>query len=152
MNDPVSKMASFTSYASHSFGEPEQRRLAGVFTVLASRGCYCMLSNSYTPLILGLYGAFDIEIVQATRAINSKGDARGAVKEVIVHNYTDETKLPALPDWTVSNEQGAPTQEVPATSSAPAGKLPGQRRSPGIDQGRVTLSADFDAPLAEFDL
>ena len=71
----------------HSFGEPEQRRLAEVFTELARRGCYCMLSNSYTSLVLDLYRTFHIDIVQAARAINSKGDARGAVKEVIVRNY-----------------------------------------------------------------
>ncbi len=85
--DPVSKTASFTSYTRHSFGEPEQRRLAEVFAALAARGCRCMLSNSYTPLILDLYRAFRIDIVQATRAINSKGDARGAVREVVVRNY-----------------------------------------------------------------
>jgi DNA adenine methylase len=85
--DPVSRTASFTSYTRHSFGEPEQRRLAAVFTELARRGCSCMLSNSYTPLILDLYRGFDIKIVQATRAINSKGDARGVVREVVVCNY-----------------------------------------------------------------
>ena len=149
--DPVSRTASFTSYTRHSFGEPEQRRLADVFTELAKRGCYCMLSNSYTPLILDLYRAFRIDIVQATRAINSKGDARGAVKEVIVRNYTDETNAPPLLDWDADGAQGVPSAEEPAASSAPASKPPGQRPSPGIDQGHVTLSADFDAPLAEFD-
>jgi hypothetical protein len=57
----VSRTASFTSYTRHSFGEPEQRRLAAVFAALAARGCSCMLSNSYTPLILDLYRAFDME-------------------------------------------------------------------------------------------
>lgn len=150
--DPVSKTASFTSYTRHSFGEPEQRRLAEVFTELARRGCSCMLSNSYTPLILDLYRGFDIKIVQATRAINSKGDARGVVEEVIVRNYTDEINIPSAPDWVADGDRGAPTPADSAASSAPASKLSGQRPNPGIDQGRVTLGADFDAPLAEFDL
>jgi hypothetical protein len=111
-----------------------------------------MLSNSYTPLILDLYRAFRIDIVQATRAINSKGDARGAVKEVIVRNYTDETNAPPLPDCTADGEQGALAQEHPATSGVPQSKSPTQQCSPGIDRGCVTLSEDFDAPLAEFDL
>jgi hypothetical protein len=111
-----------------------------------------MSSNSYTPLALDLYRTFRIDIVQATRAINSKGDARGAVKEVIVRNYTDSTNSSPLPDWMIDGEQGAPTQEEPATSGAPESKSPPQRRSPGIDLDCVTLSADFDAPLAEFDL
>jgi hypothetical protein len=38
-----------------------------------------------------------MEIVQATRAINSKGDARGAVKEVIVRSYSGETNAPSAP-------------------------------------------------------
>ena len=111
-----------------------------------------MLSNSYTPLILDLYRGFDIKIVQATRAINSKGNGRGAVKEVIVRNYTDEINIPSAPDWLADGNQGAPTPADPAAGSAPVTRSPGQRPSPGIDRGRVTLSEDFDAPLAEFDL
>jgi DNA adenine methylase len=36
---------------------------------------------------LGLYDGYNIEIVQANRAINSKGDKRGKVDEVLVKNY-----------------------------------------------------------------
>ena len=111
-----------------------------------------MLSNSYTPLALDPYRTFRIDIVQATRAINSKGNAHGAGKEVIVRNYTDESNVPPLPNWLVNSEQGTPTQEKPATSGVPQSKSPTQQRSPGIDRGCVTLSEDFDAPLAEFDL
>lgn len=85
--DPVSKTASFTSYTNSSFGDQEQRRLADIFIELARRGCYCMLSNSHTEFILGLYGDFRIELVRATRAVNSNGHARGAINEVVVLNY-----------------------------------------------------------------
>lgn len=111
-----------------------------------------MSSNSYTPLAFDLYRTFRIEIVQATRAINSKGNARGAVKEVIVRNYTDGANVSPLPVWMIDGEHANPTQEKPATSGAPESKSPPQRRSPGIDRDCVMLSADFDAPLAEFDL
>ena len=46
-----------------------------------------MLSNAHTPLILELYGAFRVETVRARRAINSKGDGRGQVDEVLVVSY-----------------------------------------------------------------
>ena len=84
--DPVSKTASFTSYTSGSFGDEDQRRLAQVFAALSARGCYCMLSNSYTPFILNLYQDFKVETVQAIRAINSNGSARGQIAEVVVLN------------------------------------------------------------------
>ena len=50
-----------------------------------------MLSNSYTPLALDLYHTFRIDTVQAMRAINSKGDARGGVRKVVVRNYAGLT-------------------------------------------------------------
>jgi DNA adenine methylase len=84
---PVSKTASFTGYTAGSFRDQDQRDLAAVFTQLAEQGCYCMLSNSYTPLILELYRQFRIEVVSARRAVNSDANGRGAVKEVVVLNY-----------------------------------------------------------------
>jgi len=84
---PLSKTARFTSYTAGSFGDEDQRRLAGVFGELARKGCLCMLSNSYTPLIVELYREFRVEIVQASRPINSKAGGRGAINEVVVLNY-----------------------------------------------------------------
>jgi DNA adenine methylase len=84
---PLSKTANFTGYTAGSFGEVEQRRLAGVFRTLAEKGCLCMLSNSYTPLVLELYRGYRIERVMAKRAINSKASRRGAVPEAVVLSY-----------------------------------------------------------------
>jgi DNA adenine methylase len=84
---PVSKTSSFTSYTAGSFGEDDQRRLANVYAVLSERGCWCMLSNSYTPLILDLYREYRVETVQAIRAINSDANGRGNINEVVVLNY-----------------------------------------------------------------
>lgn len=81
---PVSTTASFTAYASAGFGEPDQRRLAEVFATLADRGVHVLLSNSHTPLIRELYAAHRIEVVGATRNVNSRADRRGAVEEVLV--------------------------------------------------------------------
>lgn len=85
--DPVSKTASFTGYTAESFTEKDQRELAEVFSALAAKGAFVMLSNSNTPLVRDLYKNFRIETVQAKRAVNSKGNARGCIPEVVVLNY-----------------------------------------------------------------
>ena len=46
-----------------------------------------MLSNSATDFIRDLYSDYTVEIVGATRAINSKASGRGKVDEVLVRNY-----------------------------------------------------------------
>jgi DNA adenine methylase len=85
--DPVSDTANFTSYTAGSFREQDQRDLAAAFRQLSAKGCRCMLSNSHTPWVLELYRGFRIEVVQATRAINSDAAGRGRIAEVLVLNY-----------------------------------------------------------------
>lgn len=85
--NPISKTASFTNYTAGDFGDNDQRALAALFKKLATKNCYCMLSNSYTPFILDLYQGFRIEAVLANRAINSNGKSRGGIKEVVILNY-----------------------------------------------------------------
>ena len=46
-----------------------------------------MLSNSSTDFIRDLYSDYNIQIVQAKRAINSNASKRGNVDEVVVRNY-----------------------------------------------------------------
>jgi DNA adenine methylase len=84
---PLSRTASFTSYAREDFGEDEQRQLAHAFAELDRRGCRVMLSNSDTPFVRELYQDFRIETVTARRAINSAKGKRGAITEVVVVNY-----------------------------------------------------------------
>ena len=81
---PLSRTSSFTGYAATRFDEPEHRRLATVFEHVVERGAFALLSNSDTPLSRELYLPFKIATVEATRAINSKGDKRGVVNEVLV--------------------------------------------------------------------
>jgi len=81
---PLSPTSNFTSYTKDSFTEEDQRALFRVFQRLAERGCILMLSNSYTLLIKSLYRDYRIEEVYAKRAISSKGDRRGAIKEVLI--------------------------------------------------------------------
>ena len=81
---PVSKTASFTAYDRNGFDEMDQASLRDVFAELARQGVQVVLSNSATPLVRRLFRGFRVERVLARRAINSKGERRGRVAEVIV--------------------------------------------------------------------
>lgn len=85
--DPVSESANFTGYDKGGFDGNEQIRLKRLCDNLHKRGIHFLLSNSATDFILDLYKDYDITIVKANRAINSKGDKRGKVAEVLVKNY-----------------------------------------------------------------
>lgn len=84
---PVSKTANFTGYHNGGFDESSQRALAMVFDELTKRGVKALLSNSDTGLIHDLYKKHRIEIVRASRLINSRADKRGKVNEVVVRNF-----------------------------------------------------------------
>jgi DNA adenine methylase len=85
---PVS-IRSFTAYHNNSFGEQQQRELAGAFRALSKKGVKVMLSNSDSNFIRELYQEEYIRIVNvpAKRSINSVGSERGQVGEVLVMNY-----------------------------------------------------------------
>ncbi len=85
--DPVSDSANFTGYAKGGFDRDAQIRLKRSCDILNQRGVKLLLSNASTDFILDLYKDYKIEIIQAKRAINSNGDARGEVDEVLVRNY-----------------------------------------------------------------
>lgn len=85
--EPVSRTASFTSYAQDGFSSEDQARLRDVYRELDRRGCKLMLSNSDVPLIRELYRGYSLDVVSAPRAINSNGGARGRVPELVVRNY-----------------------------------------------------------------
>lgn len=95
---PLSATASFTHYTHAGFDAAQQRRLAGVFAALAERGCYVMLSNSYTEFTREIYrqavGPDLVSyVVQASRKINCDGKKRGFVDELIVCNYSGAALL-----------------------------------------------------------
>lgn len=85
--DPVSDTAYFTGYAKGGFNQAEQIRLRECCDELNQRGIKFMLSNSATDFIREQYGAYNITIVKAKRAINSNAAKRGQVDEVVVRNY-----------------------------------------------------------------
>lgn len=85
--EPLSRTASFTSYAQDGFTQADQTRLRDVFAELDRRGAKLMLSNSDVPFIRGLYSRYEVRAVSALRMVNSDATARGPVSEVVVTNY-----------------------------------------------------------------
>lgn len=55
-----------------------------------------MLSNHNTILINELYQDYHIHHIEAKRSINSKGNKRGMVEEVIITNYEVDTSFDNL--------------------------------------------------------
>lgn len=82
--DPLSDTSSFTSYSASVFGKAEQRALADHARALDARGVFVMLSNNDTPFIRELYDGFLIETAPCGRSINSNGEGRGKIDEVII--------------------------------------------------------------------
>jgi DNA adenine methylase len=85
---PLNQTSSFTSYHSQGFSEADQVKLRDVVVQLHKRGCFVMLSNSYTDFIRNLYQGFHQHTVLANRAINCKATGRGKIKELLVTNYS----------------------------------------------------------------
>lgn len=81
---PVSATSDFASYTERGFGMSEQRRLRDVFKRLYDRGVYAVLSNSDAPELRELYTGFEFHVIEARRNVNSKGDKRGPVNELLI--------------------------------------------------------------------
>jgi DNA adenine methylase len=85
---PLSATSSFTQYDKNGFARADQIRLSETIADLTKRGCNVMLSNSSAPIVYELY-AEDYRLIemQARRNINSKGNQRGPIKELLILNY-----------------------------------------------------------------
>ncbi len=90
---PITK-SGFTSYNKSGFNDDSQIKLAEFFKDLDCKGAKVMLSNSdpknfdeSDQFFDDLYSSFNIQRVNASRMINSKGNGRGKVSEILVKNY-----------------------------------------------------------------
>lgn len=90
---PISETSAFTSYNSESFDDNEQIRLAQFIDEINKLGAKIVLSNSDPKNVNeednffdNLYRNYKINRVEASRAINSKGDSRGKIKELLICN------------------------------------------------------------------
>ncbi len=93
---PLNKTSSFTAYSQEGFSEQDQIRLMNFFRAVDKAGAKVMLSNSdprnenpEDHFFDDLYQDYVIERVLAKRFINSKGDKRGAINELIIRNYQE---------------------------------------------------------------
>ncbi|MBS4871912.1 MAG: DNA adenine methylase [Peptoniphilus sp. oral taxon 375] len=89
---PISSSASFTGYTENGFDEKDQRLLKKQCDKLNDRGIKFLLSNSDHPLIREIYEDYEIITVKARRSINSKGNKRGEINEVLVRNYEEDKR------------------------------------------------------------
>ena len=83
---PLSDTASFTAYTEGAFAREDQLRLKWLMDGLRERGVPVMLSNSPHEWVVGAFegSRYLVERTPARRAINSKGDGRGAIDELVV--------------------------------------------------------------------
>ncbi len=90
---PISETSAFTSYNSDAFDDSEQIRLAKFIDEINAAGAKIVLSNSDPKNVNeednffdNLYKNYKINRVEASRAINSKGDKRGKINELLICN------------------------------------------------------------------
>jgi len=84
---PLSDTACFTAYDNCPFGHEEQERLAMLMRELKHRGVKALLSNSDVKATRKLYRGMRLDRILAGRPINSRGDRRGPIPELLVRNY-----------------------------------------------------------------
>ena len=90
---PISETSAFNSYNSDTFDDNEQIRLAEFIDLINEKGAKIVLSNSDPKNVNeednffdDLYKNYKINRVEASRAINSKGDKRGKINELLICN------------------------------------------------------------------
>jgi DNA adenine methylase len=84
---PVSESSNFTGYVQGGWNASDQIRLREVCDKLTQKGIKFLQSNSSADLIKKEYENYSIHIVKANRSINSNGEKRGEIEEVIIKNY-----------------------------------------------------------------
>ncbi len=80
---PISKTASFTSYAANSFGESAQDQLAMLAVRASSRGIPVLISNHDVPLTRKLYQPARLSQLSVKRSISQNGALRKPASELL---------------------------------------------------------------------
>jgi DNA adenine methylase len=91
---PINVTSAFTSYAQDSFNDQDQIKLKLFCDQINEQGNYFILSNSdiknfnqENNFFDELYQQYKIKRVKARRSINSKGDQRGEIFELLITNF-----------------------------------------------------------------
>ena len=77
----------FTNYSSNGFNDDAQEVLRDCAVNWAESGVYVMISNADTSFIREIYKGFTFHSVSAPRNINSNGNGRSPVPELIITSY-----------------------------------------------------------------
>ena len=89
---PISKSASFVGYTKGGFDYDKQKELKSECDKLTEQRIKFLQSNSDCPKIRDLYKDYTIITVKANRHINSDASKRGAINEVLIHNFNKVVK------------------------------------------------------------
>ena len=91
---PLKDKKSFKNYSKEEFNDDTQIRLNEFCKYINETGAKFMESNSDPKntdeediFFDELYNDFNIERIKAARSVNSKGDRRGKISEIIIKNY-----------------------------------------------------------------
>ena len=84
---PISERYNFTGYVQGGWSEIHQIRLKKACDDLDKKGVKFLLSNSAAPFIKELYSEYKIHSINANRSINSVGEKRGQIEELLIKNY-----------------------------------------------------------------
>ena len=84
---PVSQSSNFTGYVQGGWNVADHTRLREVCDKLDKKGVKFLQSNSSADFIKEKYEQYNIHTIKANRSINSDGEKRGEVEEVLIRNY-----------------------------------------------------------------
>lgn len=85
---PLSSSSSFTGYTDNGFDKEQQIELKNECDKLTKKGIKFLLSNSSCDFINELYkDDYNIKVIKAKRVLNSDGNKRGEIDEVLISNY-----------------------------------------------------------------
>jgi DNA adenine methylase len=90
--EPMSPTANFTDYSADGFDKDDQQELCDAAVKLSENGVNVILSNSGIMYEMYDDAGFTVDIEGATRAINSDGESRDEVDEIIATNIPMESR------------------------------------------------------------
>jgi len=91
--DQFESQVNFVGYTENGFTQEDQKRLKNLCDRLVDKGCTVIISNSATGFIKDLYNdktRYVIHTLMAKRNINSNGNKRGEIQEVLIIGQNQE--------------------------------------------------------------
>lgn len=82
--EPMTQTASFNTYQASGFSQDDQQRLRDAAARASERGSFVVISNSTSEFIQSLYKEWRVCNVYSKRVINSKGNSRGEILEMLM--------------------------------------------------------------------